>query len=104
MHCPYCGKPVDDGIPYCPWCGGGLREDTSSPIPSAVFDDEPVTPSNDIPQERTVARPAPVADQRASSPQPVPTRTRRSTPRYTDDPDNNGGGRLLMGLVVAAAA
>ena len=36
MHCPYCGKPVDDGIPYCPWCGGGLREDTSSPIPSAV--------------------------------------------------------------------
>ena len=104
MHCPYCGKPVDDGIPYCPWCGGGLREDTSSPIPSAVFDDEPVTPSNDIPQEQTIARPASVRSQRASSPQPVPTRTRRSTPRYTDDPDNNGGGRLLMGLVVAAAA
>ena len=114
MYCPYCGKPIDDGIPYCPWCGGGLREDTSSPIPDSVFADghgpaptAPAEAEGDTPTAET--RPA---TQHISSPKAVPLRrgssrggsSRRGTPRYSDDPDNSGAGRLLMGLAIAACA
>lgn len=114
MYCPYCGKPIDDGIPYCPWCGGGLREDTSSPIPDSVFADghgpAPTAPAEAEGEAPAVdARPA---TQHISSPKAVPLRrgsargasTRGGAPRYSDDPDNSGAGRLLMGLAIAACA
>lgn len=107
MHCPYCGKPVDDGIAYCPWCGGGLRSDTSSPIPENVFgneDDGVLVMPDDMPApapDRTVARDQVPLETRVS---PLrPTRRDGSSMRTPQDPDNNGSGRLLVGLAIAAA-
>lgn len=114
MYCPYCGKPVDDGIPYCPWCGGGLRKDTSSPIPDGVLatgEHRPIPPEEPAAQaSASPTRPKAVVDGRQppATQQPVPLITRTERPRrqatISAGPDNSGMGRVLVGLVIAAAA
>lgn len=66
MFCTNCGKEVNDGTTFCPYCGQGLVANQDAPAPEAVTEEtvsEPTPESVPVsePAPETVSEPAPVS-------------------------------------------
>lgn len=87
MFCINCGKPVDDGSRFCPYCGTKLIPDAPAPAPEA-----PAAPAEETPEVDTapVAEPAP-AEETAPVSAPVPDRGGNTDDFDTADLKGRGG-------------
>lgn len=85
MFCINCGKPVDDGSRFCPYCGTKL-------IPDAPAPEVPAAPAEEAPEAAPapVAEPAP-AEEPAPVSAPVPERGGNTDDFDTADLKGRGG-------------
>lgn len=93
MFCINCGKPVDDGSRFCPYCGTRLIPDAPAPAPEA-----PAAPAEETPEvdAAPVAEPVPVEEPAPVS-APVPERGGNSNTDDFDTADLKGRGGAAPG-------
>lgn len=47
MNCEICGKPLPDGVDFCPSCGAVIRKNTVQPTVNAANQQSPASSTND---------------------------------------------------------
>lgn len=92
MFCNKCGKEVNDGVKFCPYCGSSIE---SNPVAAPVVESQPVVEAEPAVEPQPVVQPEPVVQ-----PQPVIQPQQYVEPQQVSVKKKSHVG-LIIGIIIA---